>query len=185
MGHTARLRIIRDRFDAGHDSCALRRHLDSVPPETRIRNIVDRCRVWESHADTEARKFSKPGPERALPIYPEDEPGCGLDDRMVASVTVPPAVPDRLETLLRWLLPTSLVPASPPNRYPRSWKVCYSDYCPLRHPRPGLPTWRLCCRGCFRVYQLRIRGRDRAPFVGTGLQWCVSPADMEWAGVPN
>ena len=31
MGQTARLRIIRDRFIAGHDSCELRRHLDSHP----------------------------------------------------------------------------------------------------------------------------------------------------------
>ena len=29
MGHTARLRIIRDRFVAGHDSCDLRRRLSS------------------------------------------------------------------------------------------------------------------------------------------------------------
>ena len=53
MGHTARLRIIRDRFIAGHDSCDLRQHLDRVSPETPIRDIVDRCRVWESHADSD------------------------------------------------------------------------------------------------------------------------------------
>ena len=41
MGHTARLRLIRDRFIAGHSSCELRRHLDSVPPETPIRDVVD------------------------------------------------------------------------------------------------------------------------------------------------
>ena len=51
MGQTARLRLIRDRFIAGHGSCELRRHLDSVPPETPIRDVVDRCRVWESHVD--------------------------------------------------------------------------------------------------------------------------------------
>ena len=33
MGQTARLRLIRDRFIAGHSSCELRRHLDSVPPQ--------------------------------------------------------------------------------------------------------------------------------------------------------
>ena len=45
-----------------------------------MRNIVDRCRVWENHADTEARRFSKPDPERALPIYTVDEPdGGGCD----------------------------------------------------------------------------------------------------------
>ena len=34
MGQTARLRLIRDRFIAGHNSCELRRYLDSVPPKT-------------------------------------------------------------------------------------------------------------------------------------------------------
>ena len=31
IGQTARLRLIRDRFIAGHNSCDLRRHLDSAP----------------------------------------------------------------------------------------------------------------------------------------------------------
>ena len=53
MGQTAHLRLIRDRFIAGHESCDLRRYLDCVPPDTPIRDIVDRCRVWESHADPE------------------------------------------------------------------------------------------------------------------------------------
>ena len=42
MGQTARLRLIRDCFIAGHSSCELRRYLDSVPPETPIRDVVDR-----------------------------------------------------------------------------------------------------------------------------------------------
>ena len=50
MGQTARLFIIRDRFVARHDRRELHRHLESVPPETPIRDIVNRCRVWESHA---------------------------------------------------------------------------------------------------------------------------------------
>ena len=66
-------------------------------------------------ADTEAQRFSKLTPERALPIYTVDEPGCGLDHRMVAAVTVPLAVP---EQLLRRLLPTPVVPASPPEPVP-------------------------------------------------------------------
>ena len=32
MGQTSRLRLIRDIFIAGHNSCDLRRHLDSAPP---------------------------------------------------------------------------------------------------------------------------------------------------------
>ena len=47
MGQMAQLRLIRDRFIAGHNSCELHRYLDSVPPETPIRDVVDQCRVWE------------------------------------------------------------------------------------------------------------------------------------------
>ena len=53
MGHMARLQLVRDQFIAGQDSCELRRHLDSVLPETPFRDIVDRCRVWESHPQPE------------------------------------------------------------------------------------------------------------------------------------
>ena len=118
MCHTARLRIIRDRFIAGHDSCDLRRHLDSVSPETPIQDIVDRCRVWASHADSDTRRFSKPGTERALPIFTVDEPGCGRDDGMVAHDSTSPTAPDQLETLLRWLLPAPVVPTPPHKPVP-------------------------------------------------------------------
>ena len=33
IGQTLRLRLIRDRFIAGHGSCELRRHLDCLPPD--------------------------------------------------------------------------------------------------------------------------------------------------------
>ena len=199
MGHTARLRIICDRFVAGHDSYALRQHLDSVLPETSIRDIVDCCRVWESHADTEARRFSKPGPEKALPIDTVEEPGCGLDERMVAAVTVPPAVPEQLETLLRWFLPTSLVPAStppPPQPIPTELENLLLQRLlagvpapkPTPPPKTGITDMETLLQrlllGCFWVAS-GIRGRDRVPF---GLQWCVSHAasrGAEWAGVPN
>ena len=64
MGLNARTRLFRNRFIAGHPNCALRRHLDSVPPETPIRDIVDRCRVWDSHADTDDQRVVKPMPEK-------------------------------------------------------------------------------------------------------------------------
>ena len=115
LGNTARLRIIRDRFIAGHASCELRRHLDSVAPETPIRDIVDRCRVWESHADSDYRKGRRHGPERALHIYMV---GDGWDDQPVAAVTTSPTAPKQLESLLRWLLPTQMVPPKDPTPIP-------------------------------------------------------------------
>ena len=51
MGKRARNWMIRDRFIVAQQSCGLRRYLDVVPPDTPIRDIVDRCRVWESHSE--------------------------------------------------------------------------------------------------------------------------------------
>ena len=51
MGKSARDSMIRDRFIAAQWNCGLRRHLDGVFSDTPIRDIVDRCRVWESHLD--------------------------------------------------------------------------------------------------------------------------------------
>ena len=60
IGQTSQLRLIRDRFIAGHESCELRRHLDCLPPDTPLRDIVDRCRVWESHSDLSGRNVNQP-----------------------------------------------------------------------------------------------------------------------------
>ena len=45
------LQLVRDRFITGQAECALRRHLDSMGPDTPMRDIVDSCRVWESHSE--------------------------------------------------------------------------------------------------------------------------------------
>ena len=59
VGLRARTRMVRDRFISGQRDCGLRRHLDSVPPDTSIRDILDRCRVRESHS--EKNRKSPPG----------------------------------------------------------------------------------------------------------------------------
>ena len=41
----------RDKFIVAQWNRGFRRHLDGVPPDTPIRDIVDRCRVWESHSE--------------------------------------------------------------------------------------------------------------------------------------
>ena len=99
-------------------TCELRRHLDSVPSETPIWDIVDRCRVWESHADSDVRRISKPGPDRAFPTYVVSYSERGTDDRRVAAVTTSQTTPDQLETLLRRLLAGPAVPALPPKPEP-------------------------------------------------------------------
>ena len=86
MGQTALLPLIRDQFIAGHNSCELRRHLDSVPPETPIRDIVDRCRVWESHVNSDVRRVHKPGPDTVFLTYAVSDPDGRVDDLRVAAV---------------------------------------------------------------------------------------------------
>ena len=99
MGQTVRLWLIRDRYIAEHSSCELRRYLDSVPPETPIRDVVDRCRVWESHADPEIRRVRKPGPEPIYPAYVVGDSDKVVEEIRVAAVTKPKSPPDQVEDL--------------------------------------------------------------------------------------
>ena len=52
MRKQARDIMIRDKFIAGQEQCALRRQLDGFAQDTPIGEIVDSCRVWESHSDS-------------------------------------------------------------------------------------------------------------------------------------
>ena len=98
MGQTARLRLIRDRLIAGHGICDLCRYLDCVPP---LRDIVDRCRVWESHADPEVRRISKPMPEPAYPTYVVKQSEYETEPVRVATVNKPNSSVDQSEELLK------------------------------------------------------------------------------------
>ena len=118
MGQTARLRLIRDCFIAGHSSCELRRNLDSVPPETPIRDVVDRCRVWESHADPETRRVSKPGLEPVYPAYVVSESDKGVDDLRVVAVATPQSKPDQVDIFFRRLLASAAAPTPVPTLVP-------------------------------------------------------------------
>ena len=51
MNEQAQDIMIRDKFIAGQNHCALRRQLDGFAPDTPIGEIVDSCRVWKSHSD--------------------------------------------------------------------------------------------------------------------------------------
>ena len=115
MGRTAQLRLIRDRFIAGHSNCDLRRHLDSVPPETPIRDIVDRCRVWESHADPANRRLTKPSPDPIYPAYVVGEADYNTETTRVAEVTGQNSKSYQLEDLLRRVLTTAERPATKPE----------------------------------------------------------------------
>ena len=99
------MQMVRDRFIDEQAECALRRHLDSLKPETPMSDIVDSCRVWESHRDVET------------------EPGIRSDRRPVHTVCqvavdeqirTPLPETESLEDIISKLLPT---PAPP-----KTWK---------------------------------------------------------------
>ena len=64
MGQTPRLRLIRDRFIAGHSNCDLRRHLDTAV-----------CRV------------SKPSPDPIYPAYAVGDADNNSETTRVVAVT--------------------------------------------------------------------------------------------------
>ena len=111
MGQTARLRLIRDRFIAGHSNYDLHRYLDSVSPETPIRDVVDRCRVWESHADPAVRRIGKPNTDPMYPTYAVGDADSDTEDTRVAVVTGQRSGQSQLEDLLRRVISTAEHPA--------------------------------------------------------------------------
>ena len=88
MGKRVRDSMIRDIFIAAQQNCGLRRHLDGVPSDTPIWEIVDSCRVWESHTDRELS--SDDGQELDSPLESDDprKLGClqtGLQELLAGS----------------------------------------------------------------------------------------------------
>ena len=111
----AHLQLVRDRFIAGQVGCTLRRHLDSVEPETPIWDIVDRCRVWESPAEFVDHRGDSPTLRQPLPVCPIEDAET-VNVQAGASVGITPEDQDLLGTLMRHFLPTPVV--SPPEATP-------------------------------------------------------------------
>ena len=145
MGQVARLRLIRDRFIAGHANCDLRRYLDCVPPDTPLRDIVDRCRVWESHGSTEIRRVSKPIPDPVYPTYVVEQPDYDSEPVCMVSVNKQNSQVDQTDELLRKLLEalTPVKPINPPVRAPDSITLDKLSELLMSHvvrSEPELPT---------------------------------------------
>ena len=62
--------------------------------------MVDRCRVWESHADPVVRRVGKPSPDPIYPAYVVGDSDNISETTRVAAVTRPMSGPDQLEDLL-------------------------------------------------------------------------------------
>ena len=88
--------------------------MESIPPETPIRDVVDRCCVWESHADPAVRRVGKPSPDPVYPAYAVGDAGNNIEMTKVAMVTGQRSSLIQLEDLLRPVL----APAEPPAPKP-------------------------------------------------------------------
>ena len=100
MGKRARDLMIRNKFIAAQQSGELRRHLDGVSSDASIQDIVDSCRVWESHTGVADSWRGGSDPKFSRIIY------------QVAENTQSPVVQAESETLYdvrRQLLPTPAV----------------------------------------------------------------------------
>ena len=92
------IQMVHDQFIDGQAECA--RHLDSLGPDTPRSDIVDCCRVWESHRDVGNRR-TRAG------RYPM---------QVVCQVAVDEQIPtasretETLEDIIRNLLPTPVTP---------------------------------------------------------------------------
>ena len=115
MGQTAQQQLIRDRFITGHNSCDLRQHLDSAPPETPITDVVDRCRVWESHADPAISRTRKPTTDPMYPTFTVGETDSNNEITKVVAVTEPKSDQHKLMEVIRRTLANTEVPNPKPE----------------------------------------------------------------------
>ena len=94
------LQMVRDRFSDGQAECALRQHLDCFGPNTPMQNIVDSCRVWESHNKGGVRHHDDSGRNSPWVVYQVTE-----DSQSPAGSTES----ETLDEVMRRLLPTPTV----------------------------------------------------------------------------
>ena len=112
--------MVRDRFIDGQSECALRRHLNSLGPDTPMADIVDSCRVWESHVEVASGR--QMGTDRHSPCVvcqvtedsqsPAGSPGTesleGIIRRLLPAPQLPPpkaaTIPSDQELLIHRLL---------------------------------------------------------------------------------
>ena len=89
--------------------------MDSVSPETPIRDVVDRCCVWESHADPAVRRIGKPNPDPTYPTYAVGDADSNNEATKVAVVTGQRSGQRQLEDLLRRVISTAEHPTPKPE----------------------------------------------------------------------
>ena len=86
MKEKARDLMVCNKFIASQQSCDLRWHLDSATSETSIVDIVDSCRIWESHAEPVAIGNWCQNPVYSQPKLLMPPPATGSSEFTVGSV---------------------------------------------------------------------------------------------------
>ena len=76
---------------------------------------MDRCRVWESHADAAVRRIGKPNPDPTYPTYAVGDADSDNETTRVAVVTGQRSGQNHLEDLLRQVISTVERPAPKPE----------------------------------------------------------------------
>ena len=96
------LQMVRYRFIDEQAERALRRHLDSLGPNTPMTDIVDCCRMWERHCEVEIQPQTSANrrPSRAICQVTEVEPTPAVSPET-----------ETVEDVIKKMLPT---PAPPP-----------------------------------------------------------------------
>ena len=145
-----------------------------------IRDVVDRCRGWESHADPEIRRISKPSPDPIYPVYViGDSDNIGETIR-VAAVTRPKSGPDQLMDILKRLLACMATPVPVPAPVPQVLTVekllqhlvaeTQSRQSRQESPAAGRQSTR--AHGIGKVVQILSGQQTSAETNHTGLKWC-------------
>ena len=78
--------MVRNKFIASQQSCDLRRHLDGAAPETSILDIVDSCRIWESHGEPADIKDSGQSLKHRQRILPRPSPTISNSESRVGGL---------------------------------------------------------------------------------------------------
>ena len=100
--------MVWDRFIDGQAECALRRHLDSLG------DIVDCCRVWESHIEVALKRQSRTDRQPASAV-------CQVTVDEQSPVESPEI--ELLEDIIRKLLPTPSPPPPEAASIPSEWDL--------------------------------------------------------------
>ena len=91
---------------------------NSVSPETPIRDVVDRCRVWENHADPAVRRIVNQiwiRRIRRIPTYVVGDADSDNGTTRVAVVTGQRSGQNQVDDLLRQVISTAERPAPKPE----------------------------------------------------------------------